>query len=79
MSYQVREVFNWTREGFSPRSDLVVEHEGFERNSCGFRIYCDGEAIFTAYPPFATRDEANARVCELPHPAMPPEDPNYRY
>lgn len=64
-NFEVVEVFHWTREGCSPRAIHVVEHDGFERTSCGFRITKNGQKIFTAYPPFATRQAAEAKIATL--------------
>ena len=56
--YEVRELFHWTREGFSPRARHVVEHEGFDLTSYGFRIYRNGVAMFPSMLPFKTREGA---------------------
>lgn len=62
--YEITEVTAWVREGFSPRAAHVVEHDGFTLEVQGYRISRDGVKLYTAYPPFKTRAEAEAVIAE---------------
>lgn len=63
--YEITEVRTLVRDGFSSRSVTCVERAGFEEIVAGYRITKNGQKIFTAYPPFKTREEAEARIAQL--------------
>ena len=64
-TYEITEVRTLVREGFSSRAVTCVEREGFEEVVSGYRITKNGQKIFTAYPPFKTVEEAQARISQL--------------
>jgi len=63
--YEITEVRTLVREGFSSRAVTCVERAGFEEVVSGYRIIKNGQKIFTAYPPFKTRGEAEARISQM--------------
>lgn len=65
MTHTIVERFNW----LTPSGATVAIHctppAGSVRKSTGFRILRDGVALFPSCPPFATREEAEAKLATL--------------
>lgn len=67
-SYEVRALFRTQHpdRSIAPATTHVqVSQPGYTSTPVGFRIFKNGKAIFTAYPPFKSKAEAEERIKSL--------------